>query len=330
MIGTIISLIGIIFTLLFGLYAIWAYKKNKKNVSLEFRNRECYSLFRDDVNRLNIQISYNNRPLSNTLILLKAKLLNNGKIDIDKNRIYKPLRIKTTSDFKWLESTITSKPDGSKTKVELINEGEVQIEWDLLKKGEFIEIEAVAEIVNNEGSYGEKAIDFFNGISFDYRITDLCTIQKDKLAPERLRVFEFLYKIGRVLSIFLIISGILFLIISFLPSLDIFADRVVKYQIVGGDSPQSTFIYPKKNNKIILDIEGIEEKMEVSIEEFNNKYKIKKVEELLVDPKMYSNIRLIRLISIVLIVFGVIYLFFFILKKQKIYKRYSKIANIQK
>ena len=49
-----LTILGLVLTVLFGIYSIYTYRKTNKKVSMGFENKECYSLFRDDVNRLNI------------------------------------------------------------------------------------------------------------------------------------------------------------------------------------------------------------------------------------------------------------------------------------
>ena len=56
MIGIILTIVGIIISIGFGIYSIWSYRKSKRNISLEFQAKECYSLFKEDVNRLNIEL----------------------------------------------------------------------------------------------------------------------------------------------------------------------------------------------------------------------------------------------------------------------------------
>ncbi len=174
----LIGLIGISLTIMFGIYGVYTYLKTRKKVKLNFQNKECYSLFRDDVNRLNIEVNYNNKPFNAGLILLKARLTNNGQIDIDRQRVHNPINIVCDKNYKWLEARITFHPNGANTDIIINKENKVQINWDLLKSGEYIEIECLVEIIDNE-SDDEKAVNFYNGITFDFRITDLNTISKE-------------------------------------------------------------------------------------------------------------------------------------------------------
>lgn len=284
MTGTILGIIGIVLTVGFGIYSIWSYKKSRRNVSLEFQRKECYSLFRDDVNRLNIEIVYNKKPLTRTLILLKAKLLNNGQIDIDKNRIYSPLKIKSTDDFNWLETTITSNPESATTSVKLISETEIQLDWDLLKKDEFIEFEALAEVVNTDKQYLEKALDFYNGLFFDFRITDLNSIQKEKLFSNSNRQRNFLSRITKVTALAAIFLGIVFLVFGFFPNMSVIGKDTLKYRIEIKGLEKTGIIKTSKGDNVKLSLDDSKEEVILSVDQFNKMCKIKVVEQIVTDP----------------------------------------------
>ena len=316
MIGTILGIFGIVITLIFGGYSIWVYKKSKKKVSLEFRNKECYSLFREDVNRLNIELIYNKTTLNNTLVLLKAKLINNGHIDIDKNRIYTPLKIKSSETYNWLEATVTSSPKGAKTNIELLNGQEVQLNWDLLKQNEYIEIEALVEITGKLEKEEEKGNDFYNNLSFDYRITDLNSIQKEKQISNSTRFRSIYHKVTKVMGIITILIGILFLTFEIVPELNFMDKQVVNYAIKKDSSELVSIIASKHSDEITLSIEGENEKRKISVEEFNNSYKIEGIKKTSLDPKssLFN-----RVIGIVYIIMGILLLY---LKRKK-----KKAAN---
>lgn len=188
MTGIILAVIGIILTFLFGVYSIIVNRKKKKNVSLSFEKEECYSLFKKDINRLNIDINYKGKTVDSYLILFKGIIRNNGEQDIDKNRIYKPIQIKIDKEFKWLEINITSSPDGANVNIKKINDNLLELNLDLIKKDEDIEFEALIEIPQ-ETEIEEITDEFYKSIKFDFRITDLNRIEKidDYYSKERIQ-----------------------------------------------------------------------------------------------------------------------------------------------
>lgn len=318
MIGIILGILGVLLTLTFGVYSIWSYKKSKRNTSLEFKKKECYSLFRDDVKRLNIELNYNQQPISNTLILLKAILKNNGKTDIDKNRIYKPLKIISTNEFKWLEVRITNGPEGSSTNINLINSKEIELIWDLLKAEEFIEIEALVEIVKDQELEEDKAITFYNKLSFDYRITDLKNIQKEKQISKNDKI-----RFTKLVEITAFIIGLILTVFSYLPiTRQSLQNYNVEYILKTDSVKRIVNVNGVDNNEISLKIINSDEKIKLSIDDFNKKYKIDKIEKLTPED---SNINLfIRIFGFVYLIMSILLIILRILTN----KEKSKIKKL--
>ena len=317
MIGIILGIFGILITIGFGIYSVVIYKKTRKTVSLEFENKECYSLFRDDVNRLNIELSYNKKPITNTLILLKARLRNNGHIDIDKNRIYNPLKVISSSDFQWLETTITSKPNGGLATVEILDSQIIQINWDLLKKDEFIELEALSETNESEPLGEEKALEFYNNLKFDFRITDLSSIHKEKQITSKARRRNFTTKLAKLTGTAAMVLGCIVLFNELFPEYSFLPEsREVSFLMEKDSMEQTGYISSNNPNQLKLKMlePMYEEKLMIS--EFNIKYKLKGIHETTPNAKR-SFVNLI--FSIVYIVLGTILLVlqFWIKRKMK-------------
>jgi hypothetical protein len=303
MLGIILGVLGIAITFAFGIYSIRTYKKTKRVVSLEFKNRECYSLFRDDVKRLNIELSYNKKPLSSALILLKAKVFNNGQVDIDKSRIYKPLKIISTKEFKWLESRITCQPIGATTNVTIITQNEIQIDWDLLKTKEFIEIEALIEIDNYDKLEGNKAIKFFNELTFDYRITDLNSIQKENVVSIYKKGFYNQY--SRTLAISFMFGGLLLFISGYYPPLSFLSPQQIQFRIESDSNKFTGYLVTKNSDLVEIRIPESRKKIKIPIKEFNEKYKIVQIDKYIIETR-YA--RLITILSIIYFLMGVLLL----------------------
>lgn len=299
MIGTILGIVGILLTLIFGGYSIWISKKERK-VSVVFKNKECYSLFREDVKRLNIDVIYNKTALKNPLILLKANLINNGHIDIGKNRIYKPLKIKSSETYNWLEARITSSPKGAKTSIALLNDQEVQLNWDLLKQNECVEIEALVEITGELEQQEEKGTDFYNDLSFDYRITDLNSIQKEGLIPASFRMFSIINRGGNVLIVLAILAGILFLSLESFPELNFLDKQIINYSIKKDSLILTSIIDSRHFDEITLKTEGIDESIVISVRDFNANYTIQDIKNTISDPKFKEFKGIIGTIYIIL------------------------------
>jgi hypothetical protein len=274
MIGTILSIIGVLITIGFGVYSVWTYKKSKKIVSLEFKNKECYSLFKDDVSRLNIELSYNSKPISNSIILFKAKIINNGQVDIDKSRIYKPLKLISDKNFNWLEARITNKPDSATASVEKLSVNELKFEWDLLKVDESIEFEALIEIENIEKGYEDNAFVFYETLGFDFRITDLKSVQKEK--PKSDHYFRIL-----MYPFIIIIIGLGIVIADIFPTINIMPKQYdIEYMIIKNNSTEKAYLLPIRGDRVMVVKKNGDESDIMPISVFNRNYKISKVEDI--------------------------------------------------
>lgn len=318
MIGTILGIFGILITIGFGILSVVIYKKSRKNVNLEFENKECYSLFRDDVNRLNIELSYNKKPITSTLILLKARLRNNGQVDIDKNRIYNPLKVISNSDFRWLEATITSKPKGASASVEILNRQEIQINWDLLKKDEFIEIEALSETTDNKMKGEEMSVNFYNSLKFDYRITDLSLIHKEEQVLSKMISYNSLMKSVAWTGVITIVVGCILLFFNILYKYSILPETQEVAYILEKDSTEiSGHISSDKPNQIKIKKLKSEDEESITVSEFNSKYKLNGIDSTAPDSKKS---RSYGVTGITYIIMGSLLFFLQLLLKRKMKK----------
>ena len=305
----ILAIIGIVLTTLFGIYPIRSNIKNrKKKISIEFKEVQCYSLFKDDIARLNIEIIYNNNVLSNALILLRARIINDGHTDIDKNRVYTPLKLISQKDFTWLDAKSILGPKGSTANVQIVNENEIQIEWDLLKSDEFIEFEAIVKVSDNQSTVR----DFLNGITFDYRITDLNSIHTEEDAS-KVKHRRYGIKMGTIV----ILIGIFFLCLEFIPA---FNDALIVKDIDYGILSDTILIRSKIKGKNVDNISLITENSEVkvmTIRDFNEFYKIDSIEKIYIDDFSLFFIWFMRIMGIFMIILGGLFFVTIFIKKKK-------------
>lgn len=172
-----IGVLGILLTIAFGIYSVWAYFESRKTVSLGFKKNGVFSLFKEDVNRLNIDIRYGGQSINNHLILFKGELQNNGSSDLDKSKIFKPVQIICSEKFRWLESNVIQYPKDASISLKILNSQILELGWDLLKSKEKIDFECLVEtpidlVTNNTVE------DLYASLDFDFRITDLKKIKK--------------------------------------------------------------------------------------------------------------------------------------------------------
>lgn len=277
MIGIIIGIFGIVITISFGIYTIYKGRKSKKKIGLTFQKKECYSLFEKDVKRLNIDINYQQKPITNSLILLKAILRNNGQLDIDESSIYKPLIIISDKEYSWLEFNIISKPKGVNITFEKLNDTQLQIKWDLLKVEESIEFEVLINVVASE-KIDESAIKFYNSLKFDYRITNLNKIEIEKDLPKTIQDLNE-KKMIAIVSFYILLFT-LFVVI--LPELNVkIRNRMERYlinfEVCTRQDTLNTLLSADSSQLIKIGNSETKLKEKLSVSKFNEKYKIQKI-----------------------------------------------------
>ena len=286
---------------------------------------QCYSLFREDVNRLNIEIIYNKKTFTNALILFKVKIVYNGSIDIDKNRIFKPLKIISSKEFTWLETRKIEESNGSISNIKIVSPHDLQIEWDLLKTNEYIEFEALIEIIDGSKLDNDKTTIFYNGLYFDFRITDLSKITKEnrtQINPLRKYIakYEFiLYIINFPFGLFLILNNCY-------PPLELIPpEGQIILNMSNGTSHIKGSINLNSNNGIRLNVLDTNQRINLPVDDFNKKYKINTVYKADVSKSSFY----FQILSgglLIIASFGLFYLYAKDYKKNK-RKRNNRIVN---
>lgn len=289
MIGNILGVAGLVLTIAFGIYSIWVAKKTDKKVSLGLERKECYSLFKREISRLKIDIKYNNNSIDNYLILFKGVLINNGKTDIDKSRIYKPLHIKTKKEFKWLETNVYEKPNGSSVSFNKVNDTTIELSWDLLKTKEKIEFECLIEVPNSI-VLDEISDNFYESLSFDFRITDINKIDKLSEINSSEKRKQKSKKMLLFMGIFTLIAG---LYIFFSPDIPaklalIKTKQEIEYCFSNNKDTVYTTINSKNDQTVVFKHNDVE--VEKNIQDFNKSYDLIKINKTIREPDYFSRI----------------------------------------
>lgn len=271
-IGIILGVVGLMFTVGFGIYSIKLSKRFQKKVALTFRKKECYSLFREDINRLNIQVNYQEKSIENYLILFKGIIVNDGNLDIDSSSIYKPLLIKTKEEFKWLEVNILEKPDGSKIDILKSGPNAIEVKWDLLKRKEKIEFEALVEVLNHEELEGVSD-EFYQTIDFDFRITNLFEVEKVQELSYKDKRLKRLKAQSLYLGILTIFAGLNMLLTPYIKSewSLISTPFGTRYEIVQSNDTSLVEIKAKSIDKIVVQDIDSKKDEELTLSDFNSR-----------------------------------------------------------
>lgn len=269
----IIAFLGITLTLFFSIYSIYRSKKSFPKVELSLIRNECFALAHKEYEEFGIQIVYQERTVINPIILLKATLTNTGSQDIDSNLIFQPVKILTSSNYKWLQSKVKSCPPNSNIKTQINQKNELIIEWDLLKANESIEIEIVIEDTKNCSSEPSSIIDFYDNIKFEHRITNLNCIKKDSYTYSYRKAYRNSFIKWLLMGfIYLACGGVLIFTEYIFP-----ANEII-YTVHHEDKSFQAKISAHSNTIFLLDEFEINKKLELTDEQFNKQYIIDSIQ----------------------------------------------------
>jgi len=144
-ISFIIGLAGTLGTIIFGIISLLYTFKFQKKTDICIANLGTTSLFSSITNGIDgLTIEYKNMSVSDTLLLIKAAIINIGNEDIAKTMIYENLQISPGEGYDILNTAVTDEAHGVNSSInhtpKIIN-----ITWELLKQGEYIVINILAK-----------------------------------------------------------------------------------------------------------------------------------------------------------------------------------------
>ena len=171
----------------------------------------------------------------------------------------------------------------------------------LLNFFEYIEFEALVEIFSKDDSNLGKVLDFYNGLHFDFRITDLSKIQKERQVSEIQRRENRMDRTKKMFSFLMIVFGLFLILIGIFSPRGLFEKDIIKYQMTNGKKDLSAFIYIDKSEKVRLKIDSSKISPILSISEFNKSYNIKGIEQITYDSE---NMMTLLLVGIMYLVIG--------------------------
>lgn len=167
-----LTIIGIVLTIVLGIYGIYYTKSSIKNSDVSLICHSIIPIFSTLQKRFdNIKIEYSGNQISENLIYLKFTFVNNGKFDIDKEKIFKPLELEFPDNYKVLECKISEKSSDDIISNITINDNKTTIEWDLLKMNEYLSLELFLDLPKDDT--GINASNITKKLKLNFRIADL-------------------------------------------------------------------------------------------------------------------------------------------------------------
>lgn len=258
-----------------------------------------------------IKIQYNNLPISEQMIYLKASFINTGSIDLSTKDNSHKLKIELPNDYKWINCKITGHSKDivcnlSNTSRDLI------FDFDLLRKNEFIQFEAFAEIKNID----RPASNFRKSLIFSHRIPNTAKIDKQSyLDEEQIKDKRLEFRKNIIFATFF-----LFIVLGITTYNYVTKSTDLNYKYNEFEKEYVVKVTTKGLDKIKLTDKDSNFEKTISIEEFNTKANLK---AFISSPTLWNHFKKFGF----LLIYTALYIFFTITEYRAIYKD-KKIKNI--
>lgn len=168
-IGWLIGLVGIIFTILFG---IGYFKIHNRPCKITFLKLDCINFYNNLISQFdNMQILHNKKGVDNNLVFMSGAFVCTGVKDINgSNKVILTL----PEGCKWIDTKVVKHTDGliSRFSKSGTHPTKATLEFELFREKEFITCNALVEVDKNISP--EKLID---KISFTHRIENTDDIE---------------------------------------------------------------------------------------------------------------------------------------------------------
>lgn len=256
-INLIYMILGVIATIIVGYWGIKYTANHKTITNLLFFENGCISLFKTVVKDLEeIEIKYKGKKIDENLLIYKGTFFNSGNTDIDKSIIHQPVKVSLPKNYEWKKIKVIDQSKGVNILLEH-NENELTFDWDILKENEFFTFDSVIEYKpqpDNDAKVIIKDITrhLSRNINFSHRITNLKSIEKEKLPTKPAGKIEFIF-----FSLYLL--GIVCLGLYWSAGQFIYPDYDIAYEVkIDSTEFYSSIDAQDKNEIILIDNDGNE------------------------------------------------------------------------
>jgi hypothetical protein len=299
-----INIIGLLLGVISIVLGIDYFKRKRYPGRISFIQLNSINLIDDIVKNFDeISILHNNRNVKENIIYYKGCFINTGEIDITRSLIEKNLSLSFTNN-KWLKIKSTNSSDGLKCEARLIDEATVEFDFNLLRKNEFFEFEALIELNSDADKH-------FNP-NINHRIANTEKIKRiDFVSKRQLKSAKNDFIGSIIFSAFVILMG----------GFAIYQNLTSEYFGFHYISANKTFSASPDDKETII-LKDIQEgtKKKISINDFQNKETYTPV--IYIESKKSMSL-IIFIITVVM--FGIIV---FPLKQYLSYKKQKKILEI--
>jgi hypothetical protein len=184
---TILTIIGIAFTVFLGLWGIYLMVKRKYSPEITFVQESCLGLFDSIVKNMpELEVRYKDSPVAEGLVLLKGSFLNTGSKDISEAMVEEKISVSLPKKYRWLTAKVVSTSPKVQGHVTILDRS-IVLETGLFRCNEYIRFEALAEVPTEDPQHNKGAESIENrlvkALTMHHRIADTKKIKKRDLPP---------------------------------------------------------------------------------------------------------------------------------------------------
>lgn len=308
----ILTIIGLILTVVFGIWGIIITIRKRYPGRITFVEENAIGLFNSIIKSFSeIKIQYNDDPISEQMIYLKASFINTGSIDLSTKDNSHKLKIELPNDYKWINCKITGHSKDIECNLST-NNGEIVFDFDLLRKNEFIQFEAFAEIKNTD----RPASTFRKSLGFSHRIPNTAKVDKlTYLDEEQIKDKRYEFKKNLIFA-----TLCLLLIIGITAYNYIKKSSDLEYKYLSNGKEYVVNVSTVGLDQIKIEDSDKDFEKTITVEEFNSQTDLK---AFITAPSLWGQLKKLG----ILLIYVVLFSFFMITEYRAIYKD-KKIKNI--
>lgn len=155
-----------------------------------------------------ISILFDNAPIRDNLIYVKGTFINDGDIDIEGERLESPVTIMLPAEYQWKNCKVTLRSDNLKCDISQTNSSQLQLEFGLFRKGEFVQIEALIEAshdVVDDANIFDK-FSFSHRIPQTQQISSVAILTETQLKKKKGKIVERAWTIAAQILALIVVS----------------------------------------------------------------------------------------------------------------------------
>lgn len=318
---TVLAIVGVVLTVLFGGLSVYFYIKGKKYPGdMQFYVLDVVTLADSKKKRESIRVSFADKEIKSGLSYVKGLCVNTGNKDVDLNSVPEKdsIKVQLPEKCKWLEVSQTESSEGVELAMNLKNDHPdvVTIRGGLFKKNEMFSFEGFVE----GDPMALKAN--IHTVNFLHRLVDVGAVKVGRLPLSRIgsRVKSFIMGVVQ-----------LFLMICALPVMIWMYYCIKPVHFVKANETDGVVYSAKVTNSGLIDVKeslsGISsENEQYTIDEFNDNFEATNV-AVNGNKWLFYTIIGLYVISVILFAWLNIYWYKDSIKKRSIARAYEKLQS---